>query len=167
MTKGLYVGVDPGKNGAVVIIDCQAQIVDKSPMFVDLGGELDPVAYYNFLSKNSNHISHVFVEKVNAMPGQGVTSMFSFGQAFMFSYVVPKLMKLPLTLVTPQSWQKVMHEGIDKTLAAKKRSLIAFNRLFPGLDLRKTERCKGPHDGMIDALLLANYGRLKMVGVNG
>ena len=53
-----------------------------------------------------------------------------------------------------------MHKGIASKMKAKEKSKLAYRRLFPALDLKKTDGCKVPHDGFIDALLIAEYGRL-------
>ena len=150
-------GIDPGKAGGAVILDTHGNILNKSIMFLIGKNEFDPLAYADFLTEQK--VEHVFVEKVSARPGNGSVSMFNFGQAYMFCYVVPKLLKIPITLVTPQQWQKTMHVGVDKTLDPKQRSLIACCRLFPDVDLKASSRCKNQHDGMVDALLLAEYGR--------
>lgn len=155
----LICGIDPGKKGGAVIIDSSGTVVAKSTMFIANKTEFDPVAYSSFLKNDAYTVDHVLVEKVSAMPGNGNVSMFNFGQAFMFCQLVPKMLQIPLTLVTPQGWQKVMHVGIDKTLDPKQRSLIAISRLFPTIDLRASSRCTVQHDGLVDALLLAEWGR--------
>lgn len=148
-------GIDPGKNGGAAKISNDGILLDKATMFFQGKNEFDPIAYADFLTG----VDHVFIEKVSARPGNGGVSMFNFGQAYMFCQIVPKLLKIPITLVTPQQWQKTMHVGVDKTLDPKQRSLVAFTRLFPNEDLRATDRCTKQHDGIIDALLLAEYGR--------
>lgn len=100
----------------------------------------------------------VFLEKVSAMPGQGVVSMFNFGMAFGSLKALLHAYKLKHYETTPQAWQKVMHEGVSKDLDAKARSLVVYRRLFPNLNLIK-EGCKFPDEGYIDALLIAEYGR--------
>lgn len=157
--KVLIAGIDPGKNGGAIILDNFGNIIAKSPMFMIDKSEFDSTAYSYFLKNDQYQVDHVVVERVTAMPKNGVVSMFHFGMAFMFCQVVPKMLSIPMTLVTPQAWQKVMHMGIDKTLDPKQRSLIAFSRLYPDTDLRMTSRCKNQHDGLVDALLLAEWGR--------
>ena len=70
---------------------------------------------------------------------------------------------IPHTLVSPQTWQKDMHQGVTKIENKKEMSLIAARRLFPNADLRdpnrKTERSQKEHDGLIDSLLIAEYIR--------
>lgn len=154
----LTCGVDPGKKGGAVILDSTGKIISKSTMFIK-NTEFDPIAYSSFLSNEQYRVNHIVIERVTAMPKNGVVSMFHFGMAFMFCQVVPMMLQIPMTLVTPQVWQKVLHTGIDQKLDPKQRSLIAFQRLFPTEDLRATERCKNQHDGLIDAVLLAEWGR--------
>ncbi len=150
-------GVDPGKNGGLVILDVTGSLIAKSTMFYQDKIEYDPIAYQDFLLQNK--VKHVVIEKVSAMPGNGSVSMFNFGQAYAFCRIVPILLKIPFTLVTPQAWQRVMHQGLDKSLPPKARSLIIYNRLYPHICLLSTSRCKKPHDGMLDAILIAEYGR--------
>lgn len=157
-------GVDPGKKGGAVILDTSGKVMAKSIMFLANKTEFDPLAYAQFLRNEHYTVDHVLVEKVSAMPGNGNVSMFTFGQAFMFCHLVPKMLNIPLTLVTPQTWQKVMHMGIEKTLDPKQRSLIAVSRLFPTTDLRASARCSVQHDGLVDALLLAEWGRRTLAG---
>jgi hypothetical protein len=157
-------GVDPGKQGAIVIVNELGYIVAKSVMFLDSGGELDPWAYQEFLKQHK--VDHVVIEHVHAIFGSGAKATFNFGMSFMFCTLIPKLMKLPYQLVLPTEWQKVMHKGMDKKIKAKQRSLIVAHRLWPNADLRASERCKAPHDGIVDALLISEWGRLqKLKGV--
>lgn len=155
----LIAGVDPGKNGGIVILDNNGSVTAKSPMFMIGKTEYDTLAYSHFLCNDHYRVDHVLVERVTAMPKNGVVSMFSFGQGFMFCQVVPQMLRIPMTLVTPRVWQKALHLGVSQKVDPKTRSLIAASRLFPDCDLRKSERCKNPHDGMVDALLIAEYGR--------
>lgn len=98
------------------------------------------------------------VEHVHAMPGQGVVSMFSFGRVFGEVLGILAALQLPHQLVHPRVWSRVMHQGVTGD-EAKARSLLAAARLFPGVDLRASDRCKKPHAGLVDAILLAEYGR--------
>jgi len=157
-------GIDPGKAGGLVVLGDGGEIIAKSPMFLDTGKELDPTAYQEFLRQHQ--VEYAFVEQVHAIHGCGARATFAFGGAFMFCIMLPKLMRIPYQLVLPTEWQRVMHKGLDKKLKPKERSLIVFNRQWPGVDLRESSRCKNPHDGMIDALLLAEYGRMKLLGLH-
>lgn len=65
-------------------------------------------------------------------------------------------------LVPAKRWQKMMHMG--SMAEGKARSIEVAKRLFPLVSLRASERCKKDHDGMADALLIAEYGRLMLNG---
>lgn len=71
------------------------------------------------------------------------------------------------TKVIPKERQKVMWQGVSpvyksgKSVDTKATSLLAAKRLFPNEDLRKSERASKPHDGIVDALLMAEYCRRK------
>ena len=88
------------------------------------------------------------------MPGQGVVSMFNFGMNFGFIQGVLKAYRIPYELVTPQKWKKEFSCTSDKNT-----SIEVCKRLFPKVNLKATERCKKDHDGMAEALLIAEYGR--------
>lgn len=100
----------------------------------------------------------VFIERVHAMPKQGVTSMFTFGMGYgMILGLCLSLEAIIHTeLVTPQKWQKFMYAQLCGApgMAPKERAMARFYEIWPELlDQNVT------HDGIIDALLIAEYGR--------
>jgi hypothetical protein len=125
------------------------------------------------------------------MHGVAAGTTFTFGGCFEGVKALCAAFNIPITLVQPQTWQKVMWQGVPKhrkppkkltkkelekkaagkkvrkpkktgSIDTKKMSRIAVMRLFPGEDLRKNDRCDVPHDGIVDALLIAEYGRRDM-----
>jgi crossover junction endodeoxyribonuclease RuvC len=108
----------------------------------------------------------VFIEKVSSMPKQGVASMFKFGRTVGALQAMLAAFKRRFQEVTPQAWQKVMHEGVNKKSMPnpKQRSVIVVKRLFPNENLLASARCKKPHEGFVDALLIAEYGRRVLSG---
>lgn len=139
----IYIGIDPGKDGAL------AMISDVGAASVAV---FDPDIYKSALRAFSGQARAV-LEHVGAMPGQGVTSMFSFGENFGYIKGLLEANKIPYELVRPQKWKKAF--GIS----GKNQSVEVCKRLFPGVSLRRTERCKKDHDGMAEALLMAEYAR--------
>lgn len=97
------------------------------------------------------------LERVGAMPGQGVTSMFKFGENFGFIQGLLTAYGIPYELVTPQKWKKEFQVTGDKN-----SSIAVCKRLFQGVSLRRTDRCKTDHDGMAEALLMAEYARRRL-----
>ena len=116
----------------------------------DAGGIVEILTKY---SKDS----HVFLEKAQSMPGQGVSSMFNYGVGFGTILGILAALKIPHTLVHPKTWCKVMHAGTTAD-DAKARSLEAVRRLFPSVPIIRP-RCTKPDEGYVDAILIAEYGR--------
>lgn len=155
----MILAIDPGFSGAVVILSHAADLIFKSVMPL-VGKQLDFHGLTETLSKFK--IQHCILEKAQSFPKQGVASAFNYGRHFGHLEGLVTMLKLPYTLVPPSVWTKELHQGIEKELPSKQKSLMAVNRLFPKLDLRANERCKIPHDGIVDALLIAEYGRRKI-----
>jgi crossover junction endodeoxyribonuclease RuvC len=107
---------------------------------------------------------HVYMEKSQPMPKQGVSSVYNYGHHNGFLEGVLKGLCTPYTLIKPQAWQKVLHAGADSKLELKARSIQVCQRLFPSVSLLPTPRCKKPSDGMAEALLIAEYGRRTLQG---
>lgn len=97
------------------------------------------------------------LERVGPMPKQGVTSMFKFGENFGFIQGLLTANRIPFELVTPQKWKKEFQITSDKN-----SSIAVCKRLFPDVSLRRTDRCKKDHDGIAEALLMAEYARRRL-----
>lgn len=165
-TVKLVFGADPGLDGAIA---CWAADPDVITVFImptlKVGGskrELDASAVYRKLDMYRKLVGCplqdiIFVlEKVSARPGQGVTSMFNFGQTYGGVKAVVRAMDIPLILVTPQAWKKVVLAGAKKDKNAAVR--YAKDR-YPSCSLLPTERCTKDHEGMAEALCIMDYGR--------
>ena len=142
----IYIGIDPGKNGALAVIR-----ESKGVSLVDF----DLKAYINLLSYfKKSYDMFIGIEKVHAMPGEGVKSSFSFGER------VGELKGILSTLdfdnntewIQPQTWQKHINTDSNRGKKAIADSLLS---LYPSADLY------GPRgvlkDGRSDALGIANY----------
>lgn len=145
----IYMGIDPGKDGAMAVV------LENGSVEITV---FDRDRYRNLLEywSDSSEI-RCCLERVGAMPGQGVTSMFKFGENFGFIQGLLTAYGIPHELVTPQKWKKEFQITGDKN-----RSIAVCKRLFPGVSLRRTDRCKTDHDGMAEALLMAEYARRRL-----
>jgi len=150
----MIIGIDPGKNGAVVGLGKSGAVLMTERMPKDIGSTA-------YILKTASP-DFVVIEKAQAMPGQGVSSMFKYGCHFGEILGVLATLRIPHELVTPRTWTKAMHQGTAGG-EPKKRSLEAARRLFPGVNL-VPQGCRKPHDGIIDALLIAEWARRKNVG---
>lgn len=153
-----YYGIDPGAAGAIAAIYPASNHAQVWPMpYSSSAYDLDRLR--ELLSFDpENEQPFAIIEKVHAMPKQGVTSVFSFGKGDGILLGMLGALKIPHIEVPPRTWQKVMLEGEDKT-DGKAASIRVARRLFPGVSLRASDRCRVDHDGMAEALLMADYGR--------
>ena len=145
----IYIGVDVGKNGGYAVIYPNNTVVEawSDEGFIE---EMRNVAL-------SDELSVACVEQVGAMPNQGVKSMFSFGKSAGFIEGVLRANLIPFQLVKPKEWKKEFGLNSDKA-----KSIEVCQRLFPKLNLLATPRCRVPHDGMAEALLMAEYAKRKL-----
>lgn len=143
----IYIGIDPGASGGIGVIDTTEGTAEAIPYSEE--------ALYTTLHKYS--FVKACVEKVGARPGQGVSSMFNFGKAYGYILGALDISMVSYELVTPQAWKKEFHLSADK-----KQSIECCKRLFPEVDLRRSMQCRTDHDGMAEALLIAEYARRHM-----
>ena len=114
----------------------------------------DKAGYVSVLTGLHEGYVKAILEHVGAMPGQGSVSMFHFGESFGWLQGVLDTLMIPYELVRPQKWKKEFSCTSDKNTSIK-----VAKRLFPKTDLRRAPKCKGAHDGICAALLMAEYGR--------
>ena len=140
-----YIGIDPGKSGALALLteDGQCTVVP-----------FQESAYTAILRAASGPSSVCCLEKVGAMPGQGVVSMFNFGHNLGYIEGLLQAFDIPYQLVPPQTWKKEFCVTSDKNT-----SIEVCRKLFPHVCLLPTSRSRKPSDGMAEAMLLAEYAR--------
>ncbi len=161
----MIVGIDTGKTGGIAQLMHNGEIVwaTSMPSMQELVEELC------ILRDSSACGLFVFLEKAQAFPGQGVVGMFNYGDHYGQLQGILIALRIPYELVPPQTWTKSMLSGTVAPRSAEKkikkdksRNIEAARRLFPTLEeLRKAK----PHTGIVDALLIAEYGRRKRMGL--
>lgn len=151
--KTTFIGIDPGKSGGIANIDTESGICYTVP-YSDKA-LIDMCSFETFSGK-TEHIM-CCLEKVGARPGQGVVSMFNFGQSVGYIKGVLESFRIPYQEITPQKWKREFGLNSEKAASAE-----VCRKLFPDVSLLATERCKKPHDGMAEALLMAEYARRKL-----
>ena len=103
----------------------------------------------------------VFIETPIPLPPTikaGSLAQFQRGVGYGWAWMLTAL-GIPFELVHPRTWQSKMLKGLPKNDTKKQSSIIACQRLCPAVDLRRSERSRVPHDGLAEALLIAEYGR--------
>ena len=149
------IGIDPGISGAIAVFDWYTkslvEVVDMPTLEVDSGKtkkrHISAVSLANYLTLFSN--AHVVIEKVGAMPNQGVSSMFNFGRSAGIIEGVVAALRMPHTYVTPQTWTK----GVGRA-AGKDASRMRAMELFP---TRAELFKRAKDDGRADAALIAYW----------
>ena len=149
-------GIDPGLTGALAILE-DKEIVDLIDLPTMSDGkknkkQLNSAHLSQFISNNIKDINNsiVVVEQVNAMPGQGVTSMFNFGQTFGAIKGISATLKLPIYFVRPSKWKKHF-ELINSSKDASRTKVI---EMYPSL-AEKLAKKKDVNKS--DAILIARY----------
>lgn len=157
----VYIGMDPGKGGGFAAMDQDGKILSKVVTPI-IGKEYDVKSIVRFITQFSEHDVHVGIENVHAIQSGGRTSNFTFGKGLGILIGVVEGLGIPYTMVTPVTWQKNAWSGVPVMKKGNKKdtkgmSLVASRRLFPTEDFLKSARSSVPHDGMIDAALIAYH----------
>lgn len=147
-----YVAIDPGLSGAWAAIDHNGKYLGCWDLFHENKIIQTNIVWDEIKVATQGHDIEFVIEQVNAMPGQGVTSMFNFGAAYMAAIAIAQRSYRPTTLVRPREWKKDMGLTSDK-----KDSLRMARQMWPEAPL-KLEK----HDGRAEALLLSEWLRRQM-----
>ena len=152
----IIIGIDPGINGAISIIENKKIIeVYDTPTMIDgkkNKRQINGAQVTNIFKERLNRGKEVVVvvEHVNAMPGQGVTSMFNFGQSFGVIKGICAALNLPIYFVRPAKWKK--HFNLIKTNKDASRTKVI--EVYPEIS-SKLHRKKDSNRA--DAILIALY----------
>lgn len=161
----VFIGIDPGLSGAIAVITPEAYTTHDIPVLIVKKGKSEKRKYnvaeiarmlrtIMLSASATGRAIDVWLEDVHAMPGQGVTSMFSMGRGLgMYEGVITTL-GLRLNYISPVTWKKkvMAGQGKEKDAAAYKAQ-----QLFPDAVLT-TPRGR-LLDGRAEALLIAYYGK--------
>lgn len=160
----IYVGIDPGLDGGLAVVKGEEVVAIPMPT-LEIGGckrEIDANGVAEWLEGHGARGGFVAVEKVGAMPKQGVSSTFCFGEGYGAIKAVVRVMNYRWTLVTPQVWKKAVLSGFGTK--DKNAAIEWCHRTYPSLNLKATPRCRKDHDGMADAVCLARMARFVEAG---
>ncbi len=154
----LIIGIDPGINGAICFFE-NGQVKDVLEMPTMAEGkknkrQINGHQMFNELSSrikgyNPQNIN-VIVEQVSAMPGQGVTSMFNFGQSFGVIKGICAAMQLPIFFVRPAKWKKHFELINSQKDASRTKAIEMFPKISSILSKKKDSN-------KADAILIASF----------
>ena len=160
------IGIDPGLDGGVALL-----APDESPLVTPMPTQ--PTGKGSGREVNVGYLVtdfgvlrgdvRVIIERQQPFPKQGGVSNFTTGYNYGKLVALLEAEAVPFEVVRAQEWQKAFSIG-GKGVNTKKQAALKTARLFPCVELRATERCRTPHSGKVDALLIAEYGRRKWQG---
>ena len=154
----LIIGIDPGISGSICFFE-DGKILDVFEMPTMTDGkknkkQVNGAQIYNEISSKIMGIEkqnlRVIIEQVSAMPGQGVTSMFNFGQSFGILKGICSAMQLPMYFVRPAKWKKYF--GLIKS--EKDASRTKAIEMFPYFS---SQLSKKKDSNKADAILIASF----------
>ena len=154
----LIIGIDPGISGSICFFD-NGKILDVIEMPTMTDGkknkrQVNGSQIYNEILKRVNDPSKqdvkVVIEQVSAMPGQGVTSMFNFGQSFGILKGICSAMQLPMYFVRPAKWKKYFNLIKSEKDASRTRAI----EIFPYFS---SQFSKKKDSNKADAILIASF----------
>ena len=154
----LIIGIDPGISGSICFFE-DGKILDVIEMPTMTDGkknkrQVNGSQVYNEISKRIKKIDktniRVIIEQVSAMPGQGVTSMFNFGQSFGILKGMCSAMQLPMYFIRPAKWKKYFNLINSEKDASRTKAIENFPYYSSNLSKKKDSN-------KADAILIASY----------
>ena len=149
-------GIDPGVSGAISVLE-NKKVIEVFDMPTMIDGkknkrQVNGSQVANIIKErlNSEKETIVVVEHVNAMPGQGVTSMFNFGQSFGVIKGVCSALSLPIYFVRPMKWKKYFNLIKTNKDASRTKAIEAYPEISGKLSRKKDSN-------KADAILIARY----------
>ena len=152
----IIIGIDPGISGAISIVENKKILeVYDTPTMIDgkkNKKQINSAQVTNIIKESLNRDKEVIVvvEHVNAMPGQGVTSMFNFGQSFGILKGICSAMQLPMFFVRPAKWKKYFNLLNSEKDASRTRAIEIFPYFSSQLSKKKDSN-------KADAILIASF----------
>ena len=154
----LIIGIDPGISGSICFFE-DGKIIEVIEMPVMTEGkknkkQVNGAQIYNEFFKRINNKDdeiRVVIEQVSAMPGQGVTSMFNFGQSYGILKGICSAMQLPMFFVRPAKWKKYFNLINSQKDASRTRAIEIFPYFSTQLSKKKKDSNKA------DAILIASF----------
>ena len=154
----LIIGIDPGISGSICFFQ-DGKIIDVVEMPTMTEGkknkkQVNGSQIFNEISEKIKSLDKeeikVIIEQVSAMPGQGVTSMFNFGQSFGILKGICSAMQLPMYFVRPAKWKKYFNLINSEKDASRTRAIEIFPYFSSQLSRKKDSN-------KADAILIASF----------
>ena len=154
----MIIGIDPGISGSICFFE-EGRIIDIIEMPTMAEGkknkrQVNGSQIYNEISKRVKNFDkqnvRVIIEQVSAMPGQGVTSMFNFGQSYGILKGICSAMQLPMYFVRPAKWKKYFNLLNSEKDASRTKAIEIFPYFSSQLSKKKDSN-------KADAILISSF----------
>ena len=154
----LVIGIDPGISGSICFFN-EGKIIDVVEMPTMTEGkknkkQVNGAQIFNEISERIKKLDKrdikIVIEQVSAMPGQGVTSMFNFGQSYGILKGICSAMQLPMYFVRPAKWKKYFNLINSEKDASRTRAIEIFPYYSSHLSRKKDSN-------KADAILIASF----------
>lgn len=145
----IYIGIDPGAKGAMALIGGAD------------GPEIIPFDQKEYMAhlcalKLDHKDCICCIEAVQPIRGNGIIALFKLGQSYGWLLGMLDTIGIPYQPITPQKWKKEFGLTSDKA-----QSVEVCRRLYPDVNLKRTERSKKDDDNFAEAVLMATYAKRK------
>ncbi len=157
MSDMIYVGIDPGFSGGIVVLnDKQEVIINKiMPVIKGKKTEYDMQSIIEIFEPLDGPDVRVALERQHVRPVSGKRACFTIGFGFGMLQMLLEINGFSYEIVNPTVWMKEIFKGFD--YKDKKASVMFCKRKWPKEDWTPTERSNKPSDGLTDAACLALY----------
>ena len=169
-----FMGIDPGKNGGIAVISGNGDT--RLFMLPKIGNDINLVELGKIFDKVRAHIAQGAeyrggIEQVHSIHGSSAKSNFEFGESAGLLRMGMVSTGMGWEAVQPKTWQKELFEGVvpqwkkndsgKDVHDTKAMAYAAITRLYPNAIFLPTIRSSKPHEGLVDALCIAHYIRLR------
>lgn len=155
----VVVGIDPGLKGALVVLEtATGNLLDKLPMPDEI------LTTYRWLHSHKNTFPTMIIALEKPLVIKGKSSLvgsFGMGKNYGALYASIRLLYVQLQIIPPQSWTAELHKGADGD-GPKAKSLCVAKNLWPWEKFTYTEKQVKAQDGLVDAMLIAEYLRRRI-----
>jgi len=149
----LVAGIDPGLNGAVVVLDTASDHAWRQKLSYNCHGVMTTELFKNV----GFSVNKIIVEHVYGRGGWSATATFGLGKYY--GALIQSIYNLgeEFDLVKPNIWTKTLHSYMSGVKGAKAKSLAAYKAMYTHDPVGLSKGGRGYHDGTIDAMLIATY----------
>ena len=151
-----FIGIDPGSSSGAIAMITEDGVIELYPLEKEILKQCcRDWAFDDCI---------VCLEKVGVMPGQGIVSMGSFMKSVGYICGVLEAFGLPYQEIPSPKWKREFGCNLGKgatTKEKKAKDVEVCRKLYPGISLRRTDRCKTDWYDAADAILLATYAKRK------